>query len=212
MARRLGLAYVDTGAMYRAATVGILRRIDSSAASGLGELDDRSIAAIVRDLSIEIDPAGTVRVDGVDATEAIRSPAATTSVSRVSAVPAVREILVPVQRNLADDGGVLEGRDIGTAVFPDAEVKVFLTASVEERARRRGLQTGEDDLLGLARDLSTRDAADSSRVASPLQPASDATVIDTTAMTLGEVIAAVEALCEKARASREQVGGADDRQ
>jgi cytidylate kinase len=131
-----------------------------------------------------------VLVDGVDATAAIRGPAVTSVVSAVSAHPAVRAEMVRRQRRWADEhgGGVAEGRDIGTVVFPDADAKVFLTASEDERARRRQRDDRAPDVGAVAADLARRDALDSTRATSPLRPADDAVVIDTTGRTVDDVV------------------------
>lgn len=193
VARALGLRYLDTGAMYRAITWAILERgVDPADSVAVGDL-----AAIAR-LDMGVDPdAPTVAVDGADATSQIRVPAVTATVSAVSAVPAVRSAMVSRQREVIGAGGiVVEGRDIGTTVVPDATLKVFLTADPAARARRRGLEIAgpELDTATLDRtrdDLLRRDAADSGRAASPLAQADDAVVIDSTALGPDDVIARV---------------------
>ena len=193
VARALGLRYLDTGAMYRAITWAALNRgVDPSDSVAVADL-----AATVR-LELGVDPdAPTVTVDGEDATAQVRSSTVTAAVSAISAVPAVRTAMVRRQRELIHDGGiVVEGRDIGTTVVPDATLKVFLTADPAARARRRGLElTGEDlDAAALDRtraDLLRRDAADSGRAASPLAQADDAVVVDSTDLGPDEVIAQV---------------------
>lgn len=199
VADHLSLPYIDTGAMYRAATLGAIERAGKSGVQDIGNLSDDEVAELALITKFHVDATGHVEVDGVDATEAIRGAAVTRSVSRVSAIEAVREGLVPVQRNLAALGGVLEGRDIGTVVFPNAQVKVFLTASVEERARRRAGQLGRDDIDQIASEIDRRDRADSERTVSPLRPADGAIVIDTTSMSVEGVIAAVLAASHAAR-------------
>jgi cytidylate kinase len=171
VARRLGVAYLDTGAMYRSVTHVALAR-------GIDVTDGESLTALARDL--EIDVADRVLVDGVDVTEAIRAPAVNRAVSTVAAHPGVRAELVTRQRAWAatHQGGVMEGRDIGTVVFPDARPKVFLTAGEGERARRR-----RDEA-----DVEQRDHLDSTRPVSPLKAADDAIVIDTTELTVDEVV------------------------
>jgi cytidylate kinase len=181
VAARLGAAYLDTGAMYRAATVAVLD-------AGVDPDDDEAVARVVAGACIEVGTeAGTerVQVDGADVAERIRSAEVTRSVSAVSAVPAVRRQLVEQQRSLvaAADAVVVEGRDIGTVVLPDAEVKVYLTAAPEARAQRRALQLGIEDaaeVAALAADLRRRDDHDSGRADSPLRPAPDAVVVDST--------------------------------
>jgi cytidylate kinase len=174
VAHKLGLARLDTGAMYRAVTYAALER-------GVDSHDGDRLAALARDLTIEVDDR--VTLDGVDVTEAIRSAAVNDRVSAVSAHPAVRVELVARQRRwaVAHRGGVVEGRDIGTVVFTDARLKVFLTAGEGERARRRNDEA----------DIERRDRLDSTRRASPLKPADDAVVIDTTDLSVDEVVARI---------------------
>ncbi|NLD84756.1 MAG: (d)CMP kinase, partial [Actinomycetales bacterium] len=179
LARRVGGAYLDTGAMYRVATLQVLR-------AGIDPEDAEAVIAATTDLPLEIGTdAGSERIllDSEDVSEEIRSARVTANVSAVSAVPQVRENLVALQRRLAAGGGtvVLEGRDIGTVVLPDAEVKVYLTASPEVRAQRR---TDQDRSAGRSADYEEvlaavieRDRKDSTRAASPLRPAEDAVVI-----------------------------------
>ena len=178
LATRLGLAYLDTGAMYRSVAFATLR-------SGIDPGDADAVARVAATVAIEV--AGRVTVDGVDATAAIRGPEVTTAVSAVAANPAVRRQMVARQRAwaAAHDGGVIEGRDIGTVVFPEAELKVFLTASEEERARRRRREAGE----AVAADIARRDQVDASRPVSPMKPADDAVVLDTTERTVDEIVA-----------------------
>jgi cytidylate kinase len=193
VARALGLRYLDTGAMYRALTWAALQRgTDPADATAVGDL-----AATVA-LEMGTDPAApTVTVDGADASVAVRSEPVTAAVSAVSAVPVVRAAMVRRQRELIGAGGiVVEGRDIGTTVAPDATLKIFLTADPVARARRRGLEIagGELDAAALDRtreDLLRRDAADSGRSASPLTQAQDAVVIDSTDLGPDEVVARV---------------------
>jgi cytidylate kinase len=181
VAARLGAAYLDTGAMYRAATVAVL-------AAGVDPEDADAVARTVAGASIEVGTeAGTelVRVDGVDVATRIRGPEVTRSVSAVSAVPAVRRQLVDQQRALVAAAGavVVEGRDIGTVVLPDATLKIYLTAAPEIRAERRAGQLGVTDaaeIADLAQDLRRRDEYDSGRADSPLRPARDAIVVDST--------------------------------
>jgi cytidylate kinase len=187
VAVRLGLRYLDTGAMYRSVAFAALR-------DGIDPADGPSLARLAKGLKIEV--ADRVLVDGVDASVAIRGPAVTAAVSAVSAHPEVREELVRRQRAWAEEqgGGVVEGRDIGTVVFPDADVKAFLTASEEERARRRQKDEEAPDVRAVAADLARRDDLDSSRTVSPLRPADDAVVIDTTARTVDDVVSEVVGL------------------
>lgn len=181
VAARLGLGHLDTGAMYRALTWAVLDR-------GVDPADGDAVARLAGRTAIEL---GTrVLVDGEDVTAAIRGPEVSAAVSVVAAHPAVRRDLVRRQRAwVAGHGGaVVEGRDIGSVVFPDAELKVYLTASDVERARRRA---GQDVGMGqheAAADIARRDQLDSSRTASPLQVADGAVVIDTTGSTVDEVV------------------------
>jgi CMP/dCMP kinase len=181
VAARLGVAYLDTGAMYRSVAFAAIGH-------GVDPADGDALAKLASSLDIQL--GDRVLVDGVDATAAIRGPAVTATVSAVSAHPAVRAEMVRRQRQWAADhgGGVAEGRDIGTVVFPDADVKVFLTASEEERARRRQRDDRAPDVTAVAAELARRDALDSTRAASPLRPADDARVIDTTGRTVDEVV------------------------
>lgn len=177
VADRLGLEYLDTGAMYRSVTFAALGR-------GIDPADDEAVAALAPTLAIEV--TGRVSVDGEDATAAIRGTEVTRAVSAVAANPAVRAELVRRQRAWVAErgGGVLEGRDIGTVVFPDAELKVYLIADEGERLRRRAVEAGED----VARDIARRDRVDSSRAVSPLQAAHDAIVIDTTGRDVDDIV------------------------
>jgi len=187
LAQRLGYGYVDTGAMYRA--VGVL-----AAERGLALDDDAALGRLVAALSFELRDGGTALVvDGRDVSAAIRRADAGELASRVSTRPVVRERLVALQRALGEAGGVvMEGRDIGTVVFPDAPVKLYLTAAPAERARRRAAELrarGEQvDEAALAADLAARDRRDSGREHAPLHPASDARLIDTTHLGLDEVV------------------------
>lgn len=199
-----GLRYLDTGAMYRAVAWWMIRNeVD---------LDDAAaIAAAVSDVSLHLstDPLEPlISVNGIDASQAIRGADVTAAVSRVSAVPEVRSKLVMLQRaevaSARDYGAgiVVEGRDIGTVVLPDADLKIFLTADVEARAARRAEQDaaegrGGENVAGVARSLASRDAADTGRVASPLTKADDAVAVDATYLTLAQVIAEVLDLVER---------------
>lgn len=181
VAARLGAAYLDTGAMYRAATVAVID-------SGVDPDDAEAVARVVAAARIEVGTtAGVeqVEVDGTDVAERIRGAEVTRTVSAVSAVPAVRRQLVDQQRALvaSADAVVVEGRDIGTVVLPDATLKVYLTAAPEVRAERRAGQLGISDpaeVAAIAADLRRRDEYDSSRADSPLRPAADAVVVDST--------------------------------
>ncbi len=188
LAARLGLQYLDTGAMYRSVAFAVLR-------SGGDPDDGDATAAVARAVELEIGP-DRVSVDGVDATVEIRGPQVSQAVSVVAANPEVRAELVSRQREWANlrGGGVLEGRDIGTVVFPDAELKIYLTADPAERARRRAKEVTDLEYEAVAADLARRDTIDSTRAADPLTEAADAVVVDTTGMTIDEVVAAIAAL------------------
>ena len=188
VAERLGLEYLDTGAMYRAVAFAVLR-------AGGDPADAAFAASVARTIALEVEP-GRVAVDGADATVEIRGPAVTRAVSAVAANPDVRAELVARQRDWAArrGGGVLEGRDIGTVVFPDAELKVYLTAEPDERALRRAREAVDLDYDAVAADLTRRDRIDSTRRADPLTAAEDAVRIDTTGLSVAEVVAAVTGL------------------
>ena len=203
VARRLGVRHLDTGAMYRAVTWLALER-------GVSTGDAEALARIAEENPVSFEYlsdgpiADVVRIAGYDVTTAVRTPDVDADVSAVSAVSAVREALVARQRELADARDVVaEGRDIGTVVFPLAEVKVFLTASAQERARRRRIdlagQGVEVDEAEVQARLERRDAYDSSREVSPLAAAGDATLLDTTGLTVEQVVDAIEALVEARR-------------
>jgi cytidylate kinase len=194
VATELGWRYVDTGAMYRALTLAMLDR-------GLSPDDRDSLAELARSLDLQVDGT-SVRLSGEDVSGRIRSPEVTAAVSRVAAEPFVRTAMVERQRALADGHDVvMEGRDIGTVVAPDAPVKVFLTASLGERAARRARELG--DAAGkvgeIQRSIASRDSADEARSVSPLEPADDAVVIDTTDKSVREITAQIVDLVEKAR-------------
>ena len=182
LAARLELPYLDTGAMYRSVTFAALRR-------GIDPSDADVIGRIVGDVDIRLEPEG-VLVDGVDATIEIRGPEVSRAVSLVAANPVVRAEMVRRQREwvTAHAGGVLEGRDIGTVVFPDAELKVYLTADPEVRAQRRSQEVTDLDYETVAADLARRDALDQGREVSPLTEAADAFLLDTTGLTVPEII------------------------
>ncbi|HJL76111.1 MAG TPA: (d)CMP kinase [Acidimicrobiales bacterium] len=188
LADRLGLAYLDTGAMYRAVAFAALR-------AGIDLQDEVALARTARAMDLQLDRTSCV-VDGVDATQAIRGPEVTSAVSVVAAVADVRIDLVGRQQNWVAErgGGVVEGRDIGSVVFPDALLKVYLTASPEERARRRAGETGDIDVEVVAADIRRRDAADSGRKVSPLVEADGSVILDTSDLTVDEVVEAIVAL------------------
>jgi CMP/dCMP kinase len=188
----LGLRYLDTGAMYRAITwLALQQGVDLAAATALSELAEQAT------LEITDDPrAPAIVADGTDVSAEVRGAQVTTAVSRVSAVPGVRTAMVRRQREIIGVGGiVVEGRDIGSTVAPDAPVKVFLTADAATRAQRRSRQDGtghaRQQVAHTEADLVRRDAADSSRAASPLQQAADALVVDSSTLDIDQVVAAV---------------------
>jgi cytidylate kinase len=187
LATRLGLGYLDTGAMYRSVTFAALRR-------GIDPGEAEQVARIVAGLELEVGPEA-VLVDGVDATIEIRGPEVSRAVSIVAANPDVRSEMVRRQREWVahHGGGVLEGRDIGTVVFPDAELKVYLTADPEVRAQRRSKEVSDLDYETVAADLARRDALDQARDVSPLAEAPDAYVLDTTGMDVEEIIDVIAA-------------------
>jgi cytidylate kinase len=179
VAQRLGFTYLDSGAMYRAVALAAREQA-------------RPPAQVAEQVLIEL--AHGVRVDGRDVTQAIRAPEVSTAASKVAADPAVRRALVAQQRRLLARGDwVAEGRDIGTVVAPHAEVKVFLTASAQQRARRRAAELDLDPVAVLA-EQAARDERDRTREASPLQAAEDAVQLDTTGLTVDQVVARVVAL------------------
>ncbi|MET9323823.1 (d)CMP kinase [Streptomyces sp. NPDC003038] len=198
VAAKLGLRYLDTGAQYRAITWWMIT-------NGVDTDDPHAIAVAAGKPAIVsgTDPAApTITVDGLDATGPIRTQEVTSKVSAVSAVPEVRTLITELQRSIAaeaDGGIVVEGRDIGTTVLPDADIKIFLTASPEARAARRsgelrGKEAGAVDLAATREALIKRDAADSGRKTSPLAKADDAVEVDTTELSLEQVIECVVTL------------------
>ncbi|NMO00254.1 (d)CMP kinase [Gordonia sp. TBRC 11910] len=198
LAQRVGAEYLDTGAMYRAATLAVLR-------AGVPVDDADAMAAVVADAVIALDDsdgATVVLLDGEDVSTAVREAEVTANVSAVSAHPDVRAKLVELQRAVARGRYVVvEGRDIGTVVFPDAALKVFLTASPQARAQRRlrqdtaaGRDTDFDTVLA---SVNRRDHLDSTRAASPLRPADDAVLFDTSELTLPQVLDGLITLAEK---------------
>lgn len=195
VAARLGLRYLDTGAMFRAMTWWLLRH-------GVDITDADAVAArcLEPDIRSGTDPRNpAIAVDGVDVAVAIRSPEVNAAVSHVSVVPAVRTRLLHLQREVIGDGGiVVEGRDIGSVVWPQAQVKVYLTADPEARASRRAAEAGSADLSGTRESLLSRDRIDSGRATAPLMMADGAAHIDTTGHSLDEVIEQVVALAEAA--------------
>ncbi|MBU5655571.1 (d)CMP kinase [Corynebacterium sp. UMB6689] len=202
LAKRLEAKYVDTGAMYRVATLAVLR-------AGVDPADTEAVIAATADLPLEVsdDPDSTqVIFDGEDVSRVIREDEVTRNVSAVSAIPEVRQNLVELQRKLAAQAhrAIVEGRDIGTVVLADAPAKAYMTASAEVRAQRRhdqNLAAGiESDFDTVLADVERRDAADSSRATSPLRPAEDAVLVDTSEMTREEVLDALIAVVKESAA------------
>ena len=196
VAEKLGYTYIDTGAMYRAVAWKTLQHSK--------EATDEDILRAVQDIDVRLacTESGTrVTVDGTDVTREIRTPEVTHIVSRVAALGPVREKMVELQRAMASDGAVvMDGRDIGTNVLPNADVKIFLTASVEERARRRYDEMKEKgyavDFDKLKQEIASRDKQDSERAISPLRQAEDAVLLDSTSLTIDEVVTRILKLLE----------------
>jgi CMP/dCMP kinase len=197
-ARKLGFRYLDTGAMYRVATLISIR-------SNIGVDNENKLVEQVRKHKIEFEDTGNgtkVILDGIDVSDDLRTPELTKKIGPICELVGIRRLLGELQREMGKNGGVvLEGRDIGTVIFPDAEVKIFLLASPEERAKRRwlelknrGIEVDLDDILD---DISARDKRDSERDIAPLIKAEDAIEIDTTSLTITEVVEAVIAEVRK---------------
>ncbi|MER0026525.1 (d)CMP kinase [Corynebacterium sp. KPL4043] len=201
LAKQLDAKYIDTGAMYRVATLAVLRQ-------GVDPADKEAVISATADLPLEVsdDPDSTqVLFDGADVSRVIREDEVTQNVSAVSAIPEVRENLVALQRTLAQRAhrAIVEGRDIGTVVLADAPAKAFMTASAEVRAQRRHDQNEKagiaSDFESVLADVQRRDAADSSRATSPLRPADDATVVDTSDMSPEDVVQALINVVKESR-------------
>jgi len=212
LAGRLGFFYLDTGVLYRALTLVALEK-------GIAPSDGDALAQMARDLKIEVKPApaGDLRqtiviADGKDVSLAIRTASVDAKVSEVSAHKAVRAALADVQRTVAERGSVvLAGRDMGTVIWPQAEVKLFLDATEDERARRRQRQAEEQgvhvDFSSVLADLRRRDQYDSTREVAPLRPAADAVIVDTTPLTVEQVVEkALEVARSKAGSSTGKSG------
>ncbi|EQM55481.1 cytidylate kinase [Lactiplantibacillus plantarum EGD-AQ4] len=202
VAKRFGYIYVDTGAMYRAVTYWAMQHdVDLT--------DGHAVIAAMKTLKISFkpgEPDQLVFANQEDITAAIRQPDVTNNVSTIAALPQVRTILTDQQREMATAGGiVMDGRDIGTTVLPDAEVKIFLVASAAERAKRRyaeNIKKGIDTPLDqLQAEIELRDHKDSTRKVSPLTQAADATLVDTTPMSIDEVVAAIAEIITKKQSS-----------
>ena len=211
LAQRLGYVLVDTGALYRGVALEARDR-------GISWDEEEAIVALSREAQLAFAPEadGTPRltIDGLDRADEIRAPEISTGASRVSAYPGVRRALLGIQRSLGRDGGVvLEGRDIGTVVFPDAEVKLFLTASAEERARRRALDLQDRGMTAdqneILEQIRSRDKADSTRPIAPLRPAEDAVILDSTSLDLDTVIEHVLELVRAYDSSGSSSGATD---
>lgn len=189
VAQRLGFLYLDTGAMYRALTLKALREgLNLEDEAALGALADRTEVEFVRR-----EEGLRTLLDGEDVSEKIRLPEVTAKIASVCRVPHVREVLVRRQREMGRDGGiVMEGRDIGTVVFPDAELKIYLDADVEERARRRRRELAKQGVVvsfeDVKRDMLERDRRDIEREHGPLRRAEDVVVVDTTTLTIAEQV------------------------
>jgi cytidylate kinase len=188
LAERLGYRYVDTGALYRGVAVAVRER-------GVSPEDGRAVGAVLSGLRLALSPGGSgtrLVAGGRDVTEEIRAPEVSMLASRLSAQPAVRAHLLAVQRELGrGKAAVFEGRDMGTVVFPEADVKFFLSASAEKRAERRHAELaakGAASLEEVAADMARRDARDSTRALAPLVPAADAIRIDSTELTVEQVV------------------------
>ncbi len=187
LAERIDLPYLDTGAMYRSVTFACI-------AAGIDPEDRAAAAEVAKNMELRMETDGTVTVNGVDATTQIRGPEVTRAVSSVASHPEVRTELVSRQREWArrKGGGVLEGRDIGTVVFPDATLVVYLTASAEVRAARRAGEVADLDYDTVAADIARRDALDQNRETDPLRRADGALEVDTTYLTIDEVLDVLE--------------------
>jgi CMP/dCMP kinase len=206
VARRLGYLHIDTGAMYRAFTLKVLRE-------GIDPSDTANIVRIVATSHVELreeESSLSILLDGEDVTGEIRREAVTRAVSAVSSIKAVREAMVREQRRLGRDGGVvLEGRDIGTVVFPDADLKIFMVAGIEERAARRQRELQEQGvevpIERLLQEIRGRDSQDSTRTESPLTRAEDAIVLDTSGLSIEQQVQRVVDEAVKLLKEREQV-------
>jgi cytidylate kinase len=199
LARALGLLYIDTGSMYRAVALAVL---ESSISSG----DDIAVGSLAARVDIDLagDPDSLrVTLEGRDVSDQIRSEAVTDMSSVISTIPAVRRAMVARQRELGRRGAVLNGRDIGTVVFPDADVKFFLTALPQERAERRFIeervQDPQVDFAGMFADMTERDRRDTTRADSPLKSAADAIIVDSTGLSIQQVFEQMMAAVEGKR-------------
>lgn len=195
LAKKLGFIYVDTGALYRAIGVFAIRK-------GVNTKDADGVSALLGDIKVElkfVDGAQRVFLNDEDVSEAIRTPDASMAASNVSAIPAVRAFLLELQRDIAKKNNCLmDGRDIGTVVLPDAQIKIFMTADVEERATRRYKELQEkginDSYEQVLKEMKERDFQDSNRPIAPLKPAEDSMIFDSTGLTLQESVDRLTAL------------------
>ena len=197
-AARLGYTYIDTGAMYRAVAL----KCNAECARLNVQLNDELIIGVTRDIEIRLDEAARVFLDGQEVTKKIRTPEVSRAASDVAKVGFVREKLTQLQREMAARGSVImDGRDIGTQVLPNADLKIFLTASVAERARRRfdelKAKGVSAELSQIEREITLRDKQDSEREIAPLAQAEDAILLDTTNMAIDEVVAEILRLAER---------------
>jgi cytidylate kinase len=194
LAKKLGLLYIDTGAMYRALTLKAMR-------AGVNLEDEDALTGLAKSVKIKLEGRSDLKVtlDGEDVSVEIRKPEVTANVRYIARTPGVRKEMVKLQRALGrSSGGVLEGRDIGTVVFPDAKYKFFLDASEEERAKRRNkdlvILGASEDVERTKKDIIERDASDINRSVGALKKAGDAVYIDTTGMTIDEVVGKIESI------------------
>ncbi|MBO4584919.1 MAG: (d)CMP kinase [Clostridia bacterium] len=195
VAARHGILYLDTGALYRAIGLFALEK-------GADTRDEAAIEALLPEIEVSLrfeEGEQHVLLCGRDVSDEIRTPDVSMAASDVSAIPAVREFLLALQRDIASENDcVMDGRDIGTVILPDADIKIFLTASAEERARRRVAQLAEKgieaDYSAIVEDIKRRDENDSTREISPLKPAPDAVVVDSTDMTFEQVVSYISGM------------------
>lgn len=198
VAAALGFAYLDSGALYRCVALAALER-------GIATDDDAALGPLARSLSIRQTPEGRFELDGRDVSDRIRTPEVSQAASQSSACPSVREALVAIQRGaVLLPGTVAEGRDIGTVIFPDADLKIFLDAEPQERASRRSLELAAksarpETIARVAAEMAERDQRDRTRAVAPLASAKDAIVMDTTNVPFGEVVSRIVSEVEKRR-------------
>jgi cytidylate kinase len=204
VAQKLGYIYLDTGAMYRAITLKVLAsKVDPSNEEEIVKLAEKS------DIALHNDGRISVSLDGRDVTREIRSEEVTRNVSLVSSYPGVRRVMVEKQQQMGSNKGcVLDGRDIGTVVFPDADLKFYMTADIMERARRRQLELSQSGtelpIVQVVHELTDRDRKDSTRQTSPLRKADDAIEIDTTNLTIDEQVVKILSYVDEAMAAIEE--------